>query len=744
MRVAAMRPREIASRLKQQFAKECDSLGLFLPKPYSLPESSLERSGRFFFDEADIPRLIQLLRENIPDFESDTLEQAEHILANRFPLLGYGFIDVGADINWQFDVINKKQAPHRPWPKIKYLEFSEVGDSKVTWEINRHQYLVTLAKAWLLTGDLRYVRKLDDIFHDWIENNPYPHGINWASSLEVAFRSLSWMWVHVLLTSCEHASNLRRDIARALAFNGWYIQRYLSEYFSPNTHLQGEAVALLFIGTLFPGLPDSAIWRKTGWQTLLNHARDKVLDDGAYFEQSIYYHVYALDFFLHARLLSERNDMSFPEEYDQVIRRMLSFLSYLSQAGPPPRFGDDDGGRVFDGRRNQAVHLVDPLAIGAALFHNSLYKQSVTCITEECLWLLGEQGLQSYNACPASDTPASAAFPQTGLYISHAGLSMRSQVVFDAGPLGGGSGGHGHADTLSLALNLDGVPLLVDPGACNYIGPGEDREKFRSTVFHNTLTVDGHSQASSKSPFSWSRWPEPTIESAVIEAEFQFISASHDGYARLQSPVTHRRKLFSSSECFWFILDQVDSAGPHEYSLRWHLSPESGVTHHAGSPDCEVTNGSINNSRLYVLTASDGWTTLVEPGLFSSAYGKKQPAAVIRLSKQSQESECVATVLWAGSTQAAAPVLTRINQSDTTPAYRLYTAHQTRTIILGDGSALSADGWESDARCLCGTIDENGNPVSVTLVLASYVSYRGQILHETPGKLTSMVWRKTS
>ena len=43
--------------------------------------------------------------------------------------------------------------------KIKYLDFVEVGDAKITWELNRHQHLVTLAKAYRLTGDERYAAK---------------------------------------------------------------------------------------------------------------------------------------------------------------------------------------------------------------------------------------------------------------------------------------------------------------------------------------------------------------------------------------------------------------------------------------------------------------------------------------------------------------------------------------------------------------------------------------------------------
>src|SRR5205807_1437892 len=82
--------------------------------------------------------------------------------------------------------------------------------------------------------------------------------------------------------------------------------------FSPNTHLLGEAVALFFLGTLFPDLPHAARWKQRGWQVILEAARKQVRADGFYFEQSTYYHVYALDFFLHARILAALNGVAKP------------------------------------------------------------------------------------------------------------------------------------------------------------------------------------------------------------------------------------------------------------------------------------------------------------------------------------------------------------------------------------------------------------------------------------------------
>src|SRR5208282_3472192 len=127
-----------------------------------------------------------------------------------------------------------------------------------------------------------------------------------------------------------------------------YIERYLSTYFSPNTHLLGEAVALFFIGTLCREISAAERWRNLGWKILLEESQRQVRSDGVYFEQALYYQVYALDFFLHARLLASVNGFPIPEPFDNVLKKMLDVVEAISEVGPPEGFGDDDGGRVFN------------------------------------------------------------------------------------------------------------------------------------------------------------------------------------------------------------------------------------------------------------------------------------------------------------------------------------------------------------------------------------------------------------
>src|SRR5260370_18559374 len=185
-------------------------------------------------------------------------------------------------------------------------------------------------------------------------------GINWGSSLEVAFRSISWLWVRnltahnrVLPARFEHA------LLRGLARNGRYIERYLSTYFSPNTHLMGEAVALFFIGTLCPELEPARRWQQKGLGIVLAEAVRQVRPDGVYFEQSLYYHVYALDFFLHARVLAACNGIPVPESFDRVLEKRLEVVRVLTCNGSAQTFGAHDGGRLVNPRRYRAEPMSD-------------------------------------------------------------------------------------------------------------------------------------------------------------------------------------------------------------------------------------------------------------------------------------------------------------------------------------------------------------------------------------------------
>ena len=701
---------ELETRAGQEVSKRLDVAlcGIGLQPARNGLRSASVPSGNFFFSTDELARRVTLLREHLPCEAEEIVREADEICRHRFRLLGYRDLDYGAQIDWHLDAVNGRRSPLIPWFKIDFLDFAQVGDHKVVWELSRHQHLVTLAKAWLLTNEEIYVREIFAQWYSWKSANPYPLGANWASSLEVAFRSLSWIWLGEMLWECPAVpASFQQDLLRALALNGRHVERYLSTYFSPNTHLLGEAVALFFVGTMCPQISSAERWKRMGWRIVQEEARRQVRPDGIYFEQSLYYHVYALDFFLHARLLASRNGMEIPSEFDFVLKRMLAVIQSLAQAGPPDGFGDDDGGRVFNPRRNRAEHLTDPLALGAALFQGEeLIAES--SLTEEAIWLLGEAAVSRSNRRFNSTSRLKAhAFRDGGLYVA-ASSDPPQQLVIDAGPQGTGRSGHGHADALSVKLAFSGRNWLVDAGAFCYISHGNERNDFRGTRAHNTLTIDGVDQAEPDGPFGWNYIPETKTESWITGETFTFFAGSHSGYEHLPEPARHRRFVFHRHGAFWLVRDVVEGRGNHLLETSWHLAQDLKVSSREGNFDVSAGANQSNDvgcNRLTLLPVADlHWRCEQVSEHVSPAYGVKMSAPVVRCSARVELPAEHAIMLIPGTEEEQPGTLFRDSppHAPAAPeaAYRYQHGSETHTVIFQHdrNAAWSYGPWQSDAR----------------------------------------------
>ncbi len=700
-RLSSMSKDELVDRVRQQVAARIDAYHYrkghnFTPIPAA---GWGGRAGKFFFEKSEIQGLCELLKQRFPASVSSIVASAQRIRQHRFDLLGYQNLDYGADIDWHLDPVHGKRGPRKPWFQVKFLDFQEVGDSKITWELNRHQHLVTLAKAYRLTGDENFAAEIASQWRHWQRENPYPIGMNWASNLEVAFRTLSWIWTYFLLQGTPAMTpELSQEWLRGLALNGRHIETYLSTYFSPNTHLLGEAVALFFLGTLFSEHPSARRWQQRGWATVLDAAKRQVRADGFYFEQSTYYHVYALDFFLHARILATCNGVDVPAEYDATLIKMLDALCVVGRAGIVPSLGDDDGGRVFDASRNRAEHLLDPLATGAALFQRGDFKFVSGGLREETLWLLGARGLDEFERLdsvqPSGD---SVALKESGLYLI-ADPECGQQMVVDSGVQGPGAAGHGHADALSLNLAGNGLMLLTDPGTLEYVGDTADaRTRFRGTSAHNTLCVDGQDQADGIPPFAWANLPAVKTERWVTGQEFTLFVGTHDGYRRLAGPVTHQRWVFHRKAHFWLVRDVATGQGEHELELRWHLGPSL-------SPKSarDYVFGSDQENFAIVTTEGHGWSQSAERGDWSPAYGRQERATVVTFGTVATLPAEFATLLLPNAAlHEGIGRLERFASNSTAVAYRYVRAAEEHLFFFAnDADSWTLGQWASDARFL--------------------------------------------
>jgi hypothetical protein len=688
-RITSMKPAELAVRAGQELAKYLERSGLIGGlRPLSLPdyhagagvaaEGGREpRSGQSrranraetlfrrwsagadkrFFDGAVSARARAVLENRMPEERAQILAAAAAICNGRFDLLGYRQLSFGDPIDWHLDPVADRRSPRLHWTRIDPLDAERIGDHKMIWELNRHQWAVTLGQAYRYTDDERYAEKFTAYIKQWMQANPPGIGINWSSSLEIAYRTIAWCWALFLFRGSKALSaELYVEILAWVQVQARHVERYLSYYFSPNTHLTGEALGLFYTGLMFPELDGAERWRKLGRRILLEQLERQVLEDGVYFEQSTCYQRYTAEIYLHFLMLAGRHGITVPAAAGERVQRMLDFLLALSSPdGSLPQIGDGDGGVLLPLSRRAPGDYRGVFSTAAVFFGRSDYAWAAGGATPEVIWLLGVEGLRVFDSLPP-DPPTSAVpsrlFPRGGYAVLRSGWDRCAhRLIFDAGPQGCPvSGGHGHADLLSVQCSLFGEPYLIDPGTGIYTGDTRWRDYFRGTAAHSTITIDGLEQAVPIGPFKWRQRPRARLRRWISTEQMDLVDGSHDAYHRLPDPVTHRRRVLFVKPRFFVIVDDLDGKSEHRMDLRFQFAPMDVSL----NPDSWVlaADSSGRECRILVSATAPLQTELVygrtEPlqGWVSPDYGQREPAPMLVCSATARLPLRIVTLLF--------------------------------------------------------------------------------------------------
>lgn len=531
-----------------------------------------DRPTRFLIDPAGRQAVSTAARARFPGCAADAAGRANRLLDGHTDLLGYRGLSFrrGSDIDWQFDPVLGRRAPVRFWTRVPYLD-PRVGDHKVIWELNRHQHWMTLGRAAWLTGDGRYAAAVAGELESWMRANPPLAGINWSSMLELALRSISWIWALHFCTAFDDEDEPAWlvDLLVGLDRQLDHVARHLSVYFSPNTHLLGEALALYVSGRVLPEFTSAARWEQIGREILIREARAQVNGDGGHAELSTHYHRYALDFYLLALAVARRTGDRAADRFEEVASRLATFCRALAgNDGRLPTIGDDDGGLLFPICGRSASDASDSLALAAALLGRP--ELAVGDPPEEVFWMCGGEVPVVRPGSPRA--PASQFFPDSGYAVVR---SPAGHAILDAGRHGFLNGGHAHADALSLVLSVGNRPLLIDPGTATYTTDQDLRDRFRSTAMHNSVVVDGRSQSVPAGPFHWKSRANAQADVWRPGPELDYVEALHDGYL----PLVHRRAVVRTHggqgepDDLWLVADHIVGTGHHRVDTYWHIDP---------------------------------------------------------------------------------------------------------------------------------------------------------------------------
>jgi hypothetical protein len=501
--------------------------------------------------------------------------QSEAAEQGSVTLLGCEPLRVGNPPRWHREARSGCEAPRRHWSRIDHLDTSLVGDHKLLWELNRHQYLLAPAFCWLLDRDARWFQLVQSHLDAWLEDNPPGQGVNWVSSLEVAYRAIAWCWLLWMLREAPWRPEVRVRLLSSLEAHARHVEHFLSTYYSPNTHLTGEALGLFYVGTILPEAPRARRWRATGAAILEAEVSRQVYGDGVYFEQTSQYQRYTGEIYLHYLLLAEASGFAVSDAVRDMLGRLFGVLrSLTSVAGHMPLIGDDDGGLLLP-LDHRAPDDVRGLLLAGAV---ALQRPDLTPAGAPpgfAYWLCGIERTDRVRAAPPCNPDwLDRYFAPGGLAVLRDGWDASTAVaVIDAGPHGALSCGHSHADALAMTLSVGATELFIDRGTFTYMGM--ERDEFRVTASHNTLEIDTSSSVTPASTFRWLPEIPPRAQGVVYtSARFSSFVGVAMGHMSGGRPSAHCRRVLHLRAGPWVVHDHAARANARGGVLRWQLAPK--------------------------------------------------------------------------------------------------------------------------------------------------------------------------
>jgi hypothetical protein len=555
--------------------------------------------------------------------------EADRAAEGRFEWLGTSWPAPDRPDWWNGRIWTLDPASGRAWPgaespasKSAYRGAEGMGDVKLVWELNRLQYLPVLAAA----GRDELV---EAIVAAWMEANPPGRGVNWTNGIELASRVVSVLAAMALSRRGPSPEFMAR-VRAFLSAHAREIERYPSLFSSANNHRVAELAALFLIGLCAPGLPGAGRFGPAARKGLEGEIGRQFHADGVGAEQSPTYAAYSLEWFLICAVAAEASGAPFSERFRERVRAAASHLRWmLDEAGEAPAIGDDDEGRVLSlgqGREDRYVASVCALA-GRWLQDGGVAPPRAPDALRDLLCA---------RPAPVATEPFGLkTFPHGGYTVARRnGAGGVRLAVFDHAPLGFLSiAAHGHADALSVWLHWGDEPVLVDAGTYLYHAGGAERDRFRGTAVHNTLTLEGRDQSVIAGPFNWSEH----AEARVVASGPDWVEAEHDGY-RKAFGVAHRRRV-SFGDDRLVVSDRLDGdfGRAPAWSAGFTFAPGTVLEPEDGGWIARTPGG----RRLRVRVSGAGHAELTT-GPFSPAFGTKLDAPRLLVSGEAAGSGSLA------------------------------------------------------------------------------------------------------
>lgn len=497
----------------------------------------------------DVDAIKQFLRTLSNEKQDIIIRDADNAIAGK--LIGFSstLLDYGNPINWHLQPLTQKETDKKlKWYHIPDFD-TERGDIKVIWEASRFTHFYLFARAYLLTGDVKYYKSFSAQLQSWLDNNEYSYGANFKCGQECSLRMVNTLMTYAvfkarnLITNCDE-TNVKELVKRCYkkVHSNFYYAKHMR-----NNHTFSEICGLI-VGAWCSG--DDRALRK-GYRLLEKEIKKQFYPDGGYIQYSFNYQRFSLQIVECILKIEEKTKIGISKEAIKRIKNSVLQLYQMQDdiSQDVPNYGSNDGALIFpvtasDYRNfSPVINTLYFLLTGKRLYRSGEHD-------EEILWFGNKKVKGSIEKIEKISTEYTA----SGFYtLRHEnGFLMVFCHTFDFRPA--------HMDGMHIDLWHKGRNIFCDCGTYSYAS-GLGRE-LAQTAAHNTVKLKGVEQMESYSNFLIYKWANARNVKHTKNS-FSGTMISKNGYE-------HTRQIVNT-ECGYEILDEV--LGDREYCEFYFHTP---------------------------------------------------------------------------------------------------------------------------------------------------------------------------
>lgn len=534
---------------------------------YSVKLKSLSlvpKTEKLFEKQVGFPERLDIFRvnanalktfiSNLPDERKDELVRCADN-ASEGKICGFSSVelDYGNPIDWQLNPLTGKRCSE----KMKWYQISDFdsarGDIKAIWEISRFSHFVTLARAYLLTGNPKYYEAYRRQLSDWLQKNNYSFGANYKCGQECSLRMVNALLAYSVFKRENLVTEADEDNLRTLVMCCY--RKVLSNFFYAhrcikNNHTISELLGMI-VGAWCCG--EDGRLRKA-YDMLDEVIDEQFFDDGGYRQYSFNYQRLALQDIECVIAVSRQTGLGLSEKSkNKVLKSARLLYQCQDKSGDVPNYGSNDGALVFPvtscGYRDFR-HVT--AGIYGLLKCQKLYGAGI--YDEEFLWFSGSN-IPEWKAVHLKRS--SQQFPHAGLFTIRDEKSWMMAVLnqFQSRPA--------QMDQQHIDLWVDGINIFCDTGTYSYaenIG-----NELRSAFGHNTVVVKGAGQMNSRGHFM--------IYDRTKRMKYFWKPDAFSGHMKSLNGYEHIRDI-KRTDYGYEIADKVLSGDNRPYKIIYHTPCE--------------------------------------------------------------------------------------------------------------------------------------------------------------------------